>query len=208
MNPSLRCVEFVKGFEALRLFAYPDPASPLARNTPRMAARWGREPAAHVLGDLSADYAGMSGAPWTIGYGHTEGVEPDDQITEHQADVLLRHDIDFAWRSVQSVVHVPLEQGMCDALTSFVMNVGMGCEGRKDGFAVLKRGGPSTMLRKLNLGDYAGAREEFHHWNHGGGIEMPGLTRRRLGEYAMWGGTKVDFTNVQAGSATTAPAED
>ncbi|HHP2614034.1 TPA: lysozyme, partial [Enterobacter roggenkampii] len=44
----------------------------------------------------------------------------------------------------------------------------------------------STLLRKLNAGDYAGAADEFLRWNKAGGKVLNGLTRRREAERALF----------------------
>ncbi|QTD45487.1 glycoside hydrolase family protein [Ottowia testudinis] len=112
----------------------------------------------------------------TIGYGHTgAGVKPGQRITEAQAEQLLRQDMGKFEAAVQRQVKVPLTQGQFDALTSFTFNCGEGA---------LKN---STLLKKLNAGDYAGAQAEFHKWNKGGGRVLPGLVKRRAEEAQMFG---------------------
>jgi spore coat assembly protein SafA len=113
---------------------------------------------------------------WTIGYGHTAGVKPGQHVTKAQAEALLRQDLSSAENAVRNYVKVPLTQGQFDALTSFAFNVGNGA---------LKN---STLLKKLNAGDYAGAQNEFGRWVHGGGKRLPGLVTRRREEAAMFGG--------------------
>jgi len=122
------------------------------------------------------------GAPWTNGYGHTKGVKKGDTCTKEQAEQWLYEDAMEAWTGVLSVVKVKLEQWELDALTSFVFNLGIGN---------LKT---STLLRKLNVGDRAGAADEFLRWNKAAGKEMPGLTKRRTEERKLFlnqGDTKV-----------------
>lgn len=111
---------------------------------------------------------------WTIGYGHTTGVCPDDVITEDQAISLLRKDIAESERAVNQYVHVPLTQNQFDALVSFVFNLGVG------NFST------STLLKKINAGDYDGAAREFGRWVNAGGKALPGLVRRRKAESALF----------------------
>ena len=107
----------------------------------------------------------------TIGYGHTgPDVKPGQRITEAQAEQLLRQDMSKFEAAVKRQVKVPLTQGQFDALTSFTFNCGEGA---------LKK---STLLKKLNAGDYAGAQAEFQKWNKGGGRVLPGLVKRRAEE--------------------------
>lgn len=44
----------------------------------------------------------------------------------------------------------------------------------------------STLLKKINAGDYIGAANEFHKWNKAGGKELAGLTRRRGAEKSLF----------------------
>lgn len=116
---------------------------------------------------------------WTIGIGHTGAdVKRGMTITNAEADRLLRVDMESAAYSVSKLVRVPLSQNMFDALCDFVFNLG---------HAALAG---STLLRKLNSGDYAGAAAEFERWNkaHVDGmlVELPGLTKRRHAEAELF----------------------
>lgn len=111
---------------------------------------------------------------WTIGYGHTAGVRPGDEISTEQADAFLKQDIAESERSVGRYVAVPLTNCQFDALVSFTFNLGSGN---------LRT---STLLKKLNSGDYAGAASEFLRWVNAGGERLPGLARRREAEKALF----------------------
>jgi lysozyme len=111
---------------------------------------------------------------WTIGYGHTGNVKPGDVITRQQADELLRQDVEEFVAIVNTAVKVPLTQNQFDSLVSFVYNVGA------DAFR------KSTLLRKLNAGDYAGAAQEFDRWNKARGVVLPGLVKRRKKERELF----------------------
>lgn len=126
------------------------------------------------------------GAPWTIGYGHTAGVKKGDVCTLEQAEKWLDEDWAYAAGIVEKAVKVPLIQNQRDALTSFVFNVGPGRKAVKDGFVTLKSDRPSTMLTKLNSGDYRGAADEFDKWVYGAGKKMAGLVTRRKEERALF----------------------
>lgn len=111
---------------------------------------------------------------WTIGVGHTKGVKRGDVITMDQVDEFLRADLQEAEAAVRLNVKVPLEQCQFDALVSFVFNLGAGAF----------KG--STLLKKLNSGDYDGAADELLRWNKAGGRVLAGLTKRRISERIMF----------------------
>ena len=111
---------------------------------------------------------------WTIGYGHTGSVKAGDTITEGQAEKFLRDDLSQFEVAVSRLVSVPLSQHQFDALVSFTFNLGE---------RNLKN---STLLKKLNAGDYSGAAEDFPRWNRADGRVVEGLTRRRLAERDMF----------------------
>lgn len=115
------------------------------------------------------------GGVWTIGYGHTSGVRPGQRITASRARALLRDDVATFERAVDRAVKVPLTQGQFDALVSFSYNCGEGA---------LRS---STLLRKLNAGDYSGARREFARWVKDNGVTLSGLVRRRAAEADLFG---------------------
>lgn len=113
----------------------------------------------------------------TIGYGSTgKHVQTGMRITKEQADGLLVKDLERFEEGVDELVRVHLDQDEFDALVSFSFNVGLGN---------LKT---STLLRKLNSKDYAGAAREFPKWNKGGGKVLPGLVKRRAAEAALFVG--------------------
>lgn len=111
---------------------------------------------------------------WTIGYGHTKGVKPGDKITEDQANKFFLDDLSKFESEVLELVNVPLNQHQFDALISFSYNLGAKALGR------------STLLKKLNNGNYLGAANEFHRWNRANGRVVEGLTRRRQAERDMF----------------------
>lgn len=111
---------------------------------------------------------------WTIGYGHTKGVQNGQKITQAQAEEFLIEDLKVYEKAVESCVKVPLSQNQFDALVSFCYNCGSGA---------LKT---STLLRLLNEGKYSEAGEQFLRWNKAGGRVLAGLTRRREEEREMF----------------------
>lgn len=141
-----------------------------------------------VVGGLSLTAAGLiSIATWegfkgeayipvpddvpTIGFGSTEGVKLGDTISVPDALNRLEKDVRAAEDAVRSCVTVPLTQGEMDAYTSLAFNIG--------GRAFCD----STLVKKLNAGDYRGACEEIKRWHFAGGKSLKGLVDRRAAEY-------------------------
>lgn len=115
---------------------------------------------------------------WTIGYGHTFGVQKGMKITKQQADEFFLKDIQKFENAVNTFVKVKLTQGQFDALVSFTYNCGI--ENFKN----------STLLKKLNQSDYTGCSEEFVRWNkiytNGKLSPCEGLTNRRKSEQKLF----------------------
>lgn len=111
---------------------------------------------------------------WTVGWGSTQNVRPGMTVTREQAERLLRKDLADAEAAVARLVKVPLTDNEHAALVSFAFNLGQGNLAK------------STLLRKLNAGDKAGAANEFLRWNRAGGKVLRGLTRRREAERALF----------------------
>ena len=118
----------------------------------------------------------------TIGYGHLihQGncTAADRQkwgtISKARGLELLRDDAATAEKAVRDRVKVKLKQHQFDALVSFTYNVGTGAFGG------------STLLRKLNEGNYASVPPELMRWVNAGGVPVQGLVNRRREEGAMW----------------------
>lgn len=116
---------------------------------------------------------------WTIGYGWTQPVDGKPiragmTIKQETAERLLNTGLVSYEFDVSRLVKVGLTQGQFDALVSFTYNLGA------------RSLSTSTLLRKLNAGDYAGAADEFLRWNKAGGKVLNGLTRRREAELALF----------------------
>ncbi|HDC4520922.1 TPA: lysozyme [Enterobacter kobei] len=116
---------------------------------------------------------------WTIGYGWTQPVDGKPiragmTIKQETAERLLKTGLVSYESDVSRLVKVGLNQGQFDALVSFTYNLGA------------RSLSTSTLLRKLNACDYAGAADEFLRWNKAGGKVLNGLTRRREAERALF----------------------
>lgn len=101
------------------------------------------------------DIAGV----WTIGYGSTRyhderPVKPGDKLaSEAQASALFKNTLMPYEAPVRQYVKVPLNQHQFDALVSFSYNVGAGALPG------------STLLKRLNAGDYQAAADQLLVWN-------------------------------------------
>ena len=145
----------------------------------------GNKPSALDLAlDMIARFEGFSSRAYpdatgySIGYGHFirpgDPYTPTSFISESEARTLLKQDTQGAANCVRSSVQVALTSNQEAALISFVYNVGCGAfQG-------------STMLRKLNAGDYAGASREFPRWNKSNGKILTALTERRAEELEVF----------------------
>lgn len=121
------------------------------------------------------------GSGWSIGYGHQilpgEPYAPigtQQSITEAEASQLLEQDLTKARDAVLYYTKVPLTSNQLNALSSFVYNIGI------NAFA------DSTLLKKLNAGDFTGALNEMARWTKSGGETNAGLAYRRAQEQQMF----------------------
>jgi lysozyme len=111
----------------------------------------------------------------TAGVGHTGAdVVVGKQYSQEQVSKWLKEDMAWAEENVNKLVKVELTQNQFDALCDFVYNVGAGA------FAT------STLLKKLNAGDYAGAANEFSRWVYAKGKVLPGLVKRRKAQMELF----------------------
>lgn len=118
---------------------------------------------------------------WTIHAGVTEGVRDGMICTEAEGEAMFRRELAKFESAVTRLVTVEINQHQFDSLVSFAYNVGEG--------ALAK----SSLLKKLNAGDYDGAAQAFALYNkaRNGGRDKPlvvmaGLTRRRAAETALF----------------------
>ncbi|TPM41531.1 glycoside hydrolase family protein [Mesorhizobium sp. B2-3-4] len=98
-----------------------------------------------------------TGGVLTIGVGHTSAAGPPKvtagmKITAAQSDEILGRDLATFEAAVNKAVKVSLSQNQFDALVSLAFNIGAGA------FA------SSTLVKRLNKGDYAGAGDAFMMW--------------------------------------------
>lgn len=131
-------------------------------------------------------YIPVPGDVPTIGFGNTEGVKLGDKITPERALVKVLADTNRFEHGMRACIgDVPLYQHEWDAYVSLTYNIGLGKEGVKDGFCWLKRGGNSTIVRRLKALDYEGACDGILSWDKFRGKTLPGLTKRRQQEHKL-----------------------
>lgn len=114
----------------------------------------------------------------TVAYEDGRHVCKGDVIDQARADELLSWELREKAAAVEKLAKVPLTHDQFAALVSFSYNVGTG------------NLASSTLLKKLNAGDYEGAAKEFPKWNRAAGKVMRGLTRRRMSEQALFRGER------------------
>lgn len=137
--------------------------------------------------DLIKSFEGVRLAPYkdpvgipTIGVGATfyqDGRKvalTDKPMTEAEVTDLLKFHLDKFEKDVSRLVKAPLNSNQFSALVSFAFNCGAG------------NLQSSTLLKKLNMLDYAGAATEFLKWDKSKGQVLPGLTRRRKAEKELF----------------------
>lgn len=109
----------------------------------------------------------------TIGFGTTGGVKMGDRITPPKAVARALTDIQKFEGAVKQCVKVPLTQYEYDSAISISYNIGTTafCN--------------STMVKKLNAGDYQGFCDGMLQWNKFKGQPLRGLTLRRQRERAV-----------------------
>lgn len=112
------------------------------------------------------------GGVWTIGFGHTGDVEPNEVITEAEAEALLIGDLERFEQRVNALAAVDLTPNEFSALVSFEYNTGA-----LDG---------STLLQLVNEGATFPAAAQFERWVYVGGAILEGLVRRRAAEKALF----------------------
>lgn len=138
------------------------------------------------------DPGSKDGKPVTIGYGTTlingKPIALGTTITAAQADAYLRADLPAREAAVKRIVKVALNDNQLAALISFVYNVGIGAFEK------------STLVKKLNAGDYKAVPAELRKWVNNDGKVMQGLINRREHEIVVWN-TPVKSTEQTTGGS-------
>lgn len=115
---------------------------------------------------------------WTVGYGSTKGVKQGDRITMYDAKERLKKELAEFEAGVMSALTLPPNENEFSACVVLAYNIGIA------GFK------SSSVVKAHNRGDKEAAARAFNLWNKAtvGGVKktLPGLTRRRLAEAALY----------------------
>ena len=116
---------------------------------------------------------------WTIGWGSTRLADGSrvtqntPEMSEDEAERLLRQQLVSYERAVLTLVPCKLTQNQFDSLVSFAYNLGSGS---------LRA---STLRKKVLRGDPTAA-DEFPRWSYASGKFIRGLHRRRMAEKKLF----------------------
>ena len=105
-----------------------------------------------------------------------------DEISKDKAEYLLLEDLKHFEKYVDQLVTVSLNQDQFDALVAWTFNLGP---------TNLKE---STLLLRLNNGQYDDVPAQMARWNRSNGEVLTGLTRRRKAEGLLFQG--LDWQDV------------
>ena len=111
---------------------------------------------------------------WTIGFGHTKGVEEGQTCSIEDAESMLADEMDEYEGYINNMVKVDLQQHEFDSLVAWVYNLGP------------TNLGESTMLKVLNGGQFDRVPDEMNRCTRAGGQILEGLVRRRQAESLMF----------------------
>lgn len=125
-------------------------------------------------------YLCPAGIP-TIGYGSTyysngsKVTLNDPPISEPDAQTLLMEELQHTYLPgvLRNCPALGKDERKLNAIVDFAYNLGVG------------RLQTSTLKRKINAQDWAGAKEQLMLWTRGGGKVLPGLLKRRTAECAL-----------------------
>lgn len=117
-------------------------------------------------------YADVGGV-WTICRGHTEGVKQGEVATPEQCRKYLNVDMRRAMDGVERCIDKPMTPAQAAAFGDLAYNVGTGAFCR------------SSVARKFNRGDVAGACDALLLYVHADGKVLPGLVKRRHAERGL-----------------------
>jgi lysozyme len=157
---------------------------------PPKAVAWGAAGAVALAIPVVAYWEGLENDPYkdivgvtTVCYGETKGVQQRRYSDAECAEMLQRRLAEFDAEMSRCITgDVPLH--VRAAVVSWAYNVGSDAACG------------STLIRKLNAGDVAGACAELDRWVMAGGRRVKGLENRRRDERALCDGRGVPSLGV------------
>jgi lysozyme len=123
---------------------------------------------------------GTGGKPWTIGFGSTTDeqgrpIAPGTTRTHERAEARFRTQLEQFGKGIDRLLDgKPTTAPQKAAMVSLAYNIGLTNFSR------------SSVLRDHLVGNYAGAAAAFSMWNKAAGKVLPGLTKRRAAESALY----------------------
>jgi lysozyme len=138
-----------------------------------------------IAAELCRRFEGYRAKPYlcpagvaTVGYGSTYYADKrkvtldDAPMDEPTARALLMVELEHTYLPgvLRNCPILAADERRCNAVVDFAYNLGIG------------RLQTSTLKRKINAQDWAGAQEQIMLWTRGGGKVLPGLVKRRLAE--------------------------
>ena len=182
----------ISNIQNLDISSFPEKAHQLnhqTANSPILLKQPQPKPVSSIAINLIKEFEGFKdqayidsdGTP-VIGYGLSriagKPVAIGDRIDSKQADAALKTQLREIHQQLDSAIKVQLSDRQLSALASLSFNVGV------------KAIETSTLVRKINAGDYVGAANEFLRWDkanlRGQLVQMPGLSRRRQAERQLF----------------------
>lgn len=184
-------VDLLKVSEDFIGVAYPDPVSPLGKALQK-AGLWRKVLKGAPIPDSVRIVKGkeLSGAPWTLGYGFTDGVQEGDTMTRAQGDARLARELAPYVAAVRRACTLEPNENQLAALTVCAWNIGKGAIAN------------SSMVKAHNRGDFAAAARAFALWNKAGGAVVQALVTRRAAEAALY------ITPVPGAQQVDVPEDD
>lgn len=134
----------------------------------------------HFEGEIRHGYRDPIGIV-TACVGHTKTAELGRAYTPEECRALLAADLAEHNAGLLACVKPEMPANVHAAVLSWAFNVGVA------------KACASTLVRKLNLGDWAGACAELSRWTMAGGQVLAGLVRRRATERALCEGRPVSL---------------
>ena len=181
--------------EGFRKYAYADPLSALYRKYPK--APWGYKPARNFLPageDLS------KGAPWTVGYGFTEGVTPAHIMERNVADRRLEVELSEHLYVLDRLV--PQWEKLPEVVITVLANMAFNL-----GYARLSKFAPT--LNEVSKGNYQVAANRLKKtlWYKQTGSRAEELVKRleTLQVDKRYEVPRADFSQVTGGSSAYIP---